>query len=90
LARRNAEAKLIEAEAEITSAKMYKEAADQVSRNPISLQLQWLETMKDISKSTKSTLVLPDTCIGSWKQIIASGDGSYPKRTGSSSKLVSK
>jgi hypothetical protein len=80
LARRNAEAKLIEAKAEIESALMYKEAADQVSQNPISLQLQWLETMKDIAKSTVSTLVLPDTCIGSWKKIIASGDGSYPTR----------
>lgn len=78
LARRNAEAKLIEAQAEIDSALMYKEAADQVSKNAISLQLQWLETMKDIAKTTLSTLVLPDTCIGSWKKILASGDGSHP------------
>lgn len=78
LARRNAEAKLIEAQAEIDSAMMYKQAADQVSQNPISLQLQWLETMKDIAKNTLSTLVLPDTCIGSWKSIMKMGDGSYP------------
>lgn len=70
LAQRNAEAKLIEAQAEIDSALMYKEAADQVSANPVSLQLQWLETMKDIAKTTMSTLVLPDTVIGSWKKIM--------------------
>ena len=74
LARRNAEAKLIEAQAEIDSAMMYKQAADEVSSNPISLQLQWLETMKDIAKSTVSTLVLPDTVIGPWDEILA-GNG---------------
>jgi hypothetical protein len=90
LARRNAEAKLIEAQAEIDSAMMYKQAADQVSQNPISLQLQWLETMKDIAKSTVSTLVLPDTCIGSWKDIISKGDGSYPSRSSSDRKKSRK
>jgi hypothetical protein len=34
--------------------------------------------LKDISKSTRSTLLLPDSCIGSWTDIIKLGDGSYP------------
>ena len=55
---------------------LFKEAADQITKNPISLQLQWMETIKDISKSTMSTMILPNTCIGTWADIMKLADGS--------------
>lgn len=35
-----------------------------------------METVKDISKSTLSTMVLPHTCIGTWTDIMKLADGS--------------
>jgi regulator of protease activity HflC (stomatin/prohibitin superfamily) len=69
LAKRSSKAKLIQAKGEINSASMYKEAADQVTKNPISLQLQYMEVMKEIAKESHSTLIMPDSCIGSWANL---------------------
>ena len=69
LAKSQSKAKLIVAKGEIDSALMYKQSADQISGNPISLQLQYLEVMKEIAKETPSTLILPDTCIGNWNNL---------------------
>lgn len=75
-AKKEAQAKLIFAKGELNSASRFKEAADMVTNNPISLQLQYMEVMKEISKETRSTLIMPDTCIGDWSKIKPSNKGS--------------
>lgn len=89
LAKQESQAKLIFAKGERNSATLFKQAADQITNNPISLQLQYLEIMKEISKETRSTLIMPDTCVGDWHNLKYSnerhrggGSGSSRERLG--------
>lgn len=56
---RDAKAKIISAEGEQKASIALKNAADVVSKNPIALQLRYLQTLNDISTEKNSTIVFP-------------------------------
>lgn len=58
-ASRDAKAKVISAEGEQKASIALKAAADIVSKNPITLQLRYLQTLSDISTEKNSTIVFP-------------------------------
>jgi regulator of protease activity HflC (stomatin/prohibitin superfamily) len=56
-------AKIIDAEANRDSAKIFREAADELGKNTISLQLQYFETLKMIAAERNSTILVPDSIL---------------------------
>jgi regulator of protease activity HflC (stomatin/prohibitin superfamily) len=58
-AERERRAKVINAEAEFQAAARLAEAADVISRNPVALQLRYLQALTEIGKGEGSTVVLP-------------------------------
>lgn len=56
---RDARAKVIQAEGEQKASIALKQAADNVSSNPIALQLRYLQTLNDIASEKNSTIVFP-------------------------------
>jgi regulator of protease activity HflC (stomatin/prohibitin superfamily) len=58
-AERNRRAKVIDAEGEAQAATRLGDAADIISRNPATLQLRYLQTLRDIGNSPSSTIVFP-------------------------------
>lgn len=63
--KKEAEAKVIDAEGNLQSAKIFRKAADELKGNPISVQLQYFETLKTIAASNNSTLIVPDSILSS-------------------------
>lgn len=66
LAKQQSLAKVIIAEGELGSATMFKQAADALSSNNMSMQLQYIELIKELAKINPSKIVLPDSIIGGW------------------------
>lgn len=60
-ARREAEAKIIVAEAQRRASELYSEAAACMSSEPISVNLQWFETLRAIAQDKNSTIIVPDS-----------------------------
>ncbi len=58
-AEREKRAKIINAEGEFQASKQLAEAAEIVSRNPVTLQLRYLQTLVDISSEQNSTIFFP-------------------------------
>jgi regulator of protease activity HflC (stomatin/prohibitin superfamily) len=58
-AERNRRAKVIDAEGEAQAATRLGDAADIISRNPVTLQLRYLQTLRDIGNNPSSTIVFP-------------------------------
>jgi regulator of protease activity HflC (stomatin/prohibitin superfamily) len=58
-AERERRAKVINAEAEYQAAGRLAEAADVISRNPVALQLRYLQTLAEIGKGEGATVLLP-------------------------------
>ncbi len=58
-AERERRAKVINAEAEFQAAARLAEAADVISRNPVALQLRYLQSLSEIGKGEGATVVLP-------------------------------
>ena len=58
-AERERRAKIIAAKGEFQAATQLREAADQMSKNPVTLQLRYLQTMIDMSSDQKTTIVFP-------------------------------
>jgi regulator of protease activity HflC (stomatin/prohibitin superfamily) len=58
-AEREKRAKIINAEGEFQASKQLAEAAEVVSRNPVTLQLRYLQTLVDISSEQNSTIFFP-------------------------------
>lgn len=65
---KEAEAKIIDAKGNLESAKIFREAADELSKNPISLQLQYFETLREIAAEKNSTIIIPDSILSSLKK----------------------
>lgn len=61
---RQAEAKVITAEGQNKAAHIFSEAAETMSRNPMSLQLQWFETLRQISSEKHQTYIVPSQLLG--------------------------
>lgn len=62
------EAKIIDAQANLDSAKIYREAADLLGKNDIALQLQYFETLKTLTVSNNSTVVIPEGLINGMRK----------------------
>jgi len=58
-AEREKRAKVIHARGELEASKQLAEAADAISRNPVTLQLRYLQTVTEISSEQNSTIFFP-------------------------------
>jgi regulator of protease activity HflC (stomatin/prohibitin superfamily) len=58
-AERNRRAKVIDAEGEAQAADRLADAGDIIARNPTTLQLRYLQTLRDIGNNESSTIVFP-------------------------------
>jgi regulator of protease activity HflC (stomatin/prohibitin superfamily) len=58
-AERERRAKIINAEGEFQSAARLNDAADVISRNPVTIQLRYLQTLIEVSGNPASTIVFP-------------------------------
>jgi regulator of protease activity HflC (stomatin/prohibitin superfamily) len=58
-AERERRAKIINAEGEFQAAAKLGQAADVIGRNPVTLQLRYLQTLREIGSSQNSTIVFP-------------------------------
>jgi len=58
-AERERRAKIINAEGEAQAASRLAEAADVIGRNPVTLQLRYLQTLREIGANQNSTVVFP-------------------------------
>lgn len=58
-AERDRRAKIIQAEGEFQASEKLTAAGDIMSRNPLTLQLRYLETLRDISSEHNSTILFP-------------------------------
>jgi regulator of protease activity HflC (stomatin/prohibitin superfamily) len=58
-AERERRAKIINAEGEFQAAARLNDAADVISRNPVTIQLRYLQTLIEVSHNPGSTIVLP-------------------------------
>uniref|UniRef100_A0A1I8MEV3 Band 7 domain-containing protein n=1 Tax=Musca domestica TaxID=7370 RepID=A0A1I8MEV3_MUSDO len=56
---REAKAKIVAAEGELSASRALKEASDVMSSNPITLQLRYLQTLSNISSERNSTIIFP-------------------------------
>lgn len=62
-AQKQSEARLIDAKGNLESAKIFKDAADILGENEISLQLQYFETLKFIAAEKNKTIIVPDSLL---------------------------
>jgi regulator of protease activity HflC (stomatin/prohibitin superfamily) len=58
-AERERRAKIIDAEGEFQSAEKLSQAADVISKNPVTIQLRYLQTLREIGATQNSTVVFP-------------------------------
>jgi regulator of protease activity HflC (stomatin/prohibitin superfamily) len=58
-AERERRAKIINAEGEFQAAARLNDAADVISRNPVTIQLRYLQTLLEVSNNESSTIVFP-------------------------------
>jgi regulator of protease activity HflC (stomatin/prohibitin superfamily) len=58
-AERERRAKIINAEGEFQAAARLNDAADVISRNPVTIQLRYLQTLMEVSSNQSSTIVFP-------------------------------
>ncbi len=58
-AEREKRAKVIHADGELLASKSLAEAADQISQNPVTLQLRYLQTLTEIAAEQNSTVIFP-------------------------------
>jgi regulator of protease activity HflC (stomatin/prohibitin superfamily) len=58
-AERERRAKIINAEGEYQAAARLTDAADVISRNPVAIQLRYLQTLIEVSGNQSSTIVFP-------------------------------
>jgi len=58
-AERERRAKIIDAEGEYQASEKLLEAAEKISRNPVTIQLRYLQTLREIGGNENSTIVFP-------------------------------
>jgi regulator of protease activity HflC (stomatin/prohibitin superfamily) len=81
-AERERRAKIINAEGEFQAAARLSDAADVISRNPVTIQLRYLQTLIEVSNNQSSTIVFP-LPIDVLQQVLGTGaaaGGSAPAR----------
>ncbi|CAE8675661.1 unnamed protein product, partial [Polarella glacialis] len=72
-ASREAQAKVIVAEGQRKAAFIFAEAADAMERQPMSFQLQWFETLRQIAAEKNSTVIVPDSIVGPLSHLRGTG-----------------
>uniref|UniRef100_A0A7S1LTW0 Band 7 domain-containing protein n=1 Tax=Alexandrium catenella TaxID=2925 RepID=A0A7S1LTW0_ALECA len=77
-ANREADAKVIVAEGQRKAAFIFADAAEAMERQPMSLQLQWFETLRQISAEKNSTVIVPDSVVSSLGGLGVPGRSSGP------------
>jgi regulator of protease activity HflC (stomatin/prohibitin superfamily) len=82
-AERERRAKIINAEGEFQAAAKLSEAADVISRNPVTIQLRYLQTLLEIGSEQNSTIVfpLPIDLIGPLMHAVGRNSASPPAPT---------
>jgi regulator of protease activity HflC (stomatin/prohibitin superfamily) len=60
---KQSEARIIDAKGNLESSKIFKQAADELAKNPLSIQLQYFETLKFIAAEKNSTIIVPDSIL---------------------------
>lgn len=58
---KRSDAKVIDARGNLESAKIFREASDELVKNPISVELHYFETLKAIAVDGPSTIIVPDS-----------------------------
>jgi regulator of protease activity HflC (stomatin/prohibitin superfamily) len=58
-AEREKRAKIIHAQGELQASAQLAEAAEVLAKNPVSIQLRYLQTIKDISTEASSKIIFP-------------------------------
>jgi regulator of protease activity HflC (stomatin/prohibitin superfamily) len=58
---KRSEAKVIDAKGNLESAKIFRQAADELIKNPVSVELQYFEVLKGIASESPSTIIVPDS-----------------------------
>jgi regulator of protease activity HflC (stomatin/prohibitin superfamily) len=85
-AERERRAKIINAEGEFQAAARLNDAADVISRNPVTIQLRYLQTLLEVSNNQSSTIIFPlpidvlQPLVGSAQKARATVDGPERKR----------
>jgi erythrocyte band 7 integral membrane protein len=62
---KRSDAKVIDARGNLESAKIFREASDELIKNPLSVELHYFETLKAIAVDSPSTLIVPDSIMSS-------------------------
>jgi regulator of protease activity HflC (stomatin/prohibitin superfamily) len=78
-ANREAEAKVITAEGQRKAASIMAAAAETMEKQPMSFQLQWFETLRAISAEKNSTVIVPDSVIGTLSHLTRNCGASVPE-----------
>lgn len=74
-ANREADAKVIVAEGQRKSAFIFADAAEAMEKQPMSIQLQWFETLRQIAAEKNSTVIVPSSVIGPFSSAaLSTGD----------------
>jgi len=83
-ATREGHAKVISAEAEKRAASTLTEAADIMSKNPITLQLRYFQTLTEIASEKSTTIIVPSGVAGLMSNVLSNGassDGDFLRQT---------
>jgi regulator of protease activity HflC (stomatin/prohibitin superfamily) len=83
-AERERRAKIIDAQGEFQAAAKLLEAADLISRNPITIQLRYLQTLREIGDNENNTIVFPfplDLLQKLHGGVLGAVNGAVPSRT---------
>lgn len=57
-------AKIIDAQANLETAYLFRDSANELGKNTVSFQLQYFDVLRKIASEHKTTLVLPSSVIG--------------------------
>jgi regulator of protease activity HflC (stomatin/prohibitin superfamily) len=79
-AERGRRAKVINAEGEFQAAARLNDAADVISRNPVTIQLRYLQTLIEVSSNQSATIVFP-LPIDVLQPLMAAAQGNRPSAT---------
>jgi len=60
---RTAQANIVNAQANFESAKLFTEAAEEYSKNPVSFQLQYFERLERIATKSNSKMIMPQSIV---------------------------
>jgi regulator of protease activity HflC (stomatin/prohibitin superfamily) len=84
-AERERRAKIIDAEGEFQAAAKLLDAADLISRNPVTIQLRYLQTLREIGGNENSTIVFPFPLdlLQQLRNVVNSDDGAGAMPAGS-------